>query len=208
MLVTNLLIRFLLLSSPNPENLSIYIAKIDWHVGIILAVNDNLITQINVVKQFEEYDYVDVGWGDAEFYQSPGEFDLYLAAKAILLPTPSVLRFQGYKRTIEEIINWRDYVFRIEVDSSQYIRLCGFIAKSFSKDSTNQNIITSEKYSGNVKFYASVHKYHAVNTCNTWVAEALEFSGLPVRAADIITAEELFIELAKFATIIKSEIKK
>ena len=74
----------------------IYIAKSSWHVGIILKVDADLLLQIDALKDFGNFGFVDIGWGDAEFYQSPSEFDLYLAAKAILFPTPSVVRVQGY----------------------------------------------------------------------------------------------------------------
>lgn len=193
----------LLFIQGNDTSRSIYVAKSDWHVGIILQVDELLPDQIDAVQQFDESKFIDIGWGDAEFYQSPDEFDLFLAAKAILLPTPSVLRIRGYNRLLNEIINWRDFVFEIKLDSSQYNNLCKFINNSFERDSTNQLIQTSEQYNGVVKFYSSIHKYHAANTCNTWVAEALEYSGMEVRSSNVITADELFVELSKCGIILK-----
>jgi hypothetical protein len=75
---------------------SLYIAKNDWHVGIIFKIDEHLISDIDAVSNFKYYDYVDIGWGDADFYQSSEDFDLFLASKAILFPTPSVIRVQGY----------------------------------------------------------------------------------------------------------------
>lgn len=203
MYLYSLIIYWLLFSSHfETEKHSIYIAKNDWHVGIILEINDNLISKLNVIKEFESFNYVDIGWGDAEFYQSPGDFDLFLAAKAVLLPTPSVIRIQGYNSTLEQIINWRDYTFRIELTNIQYDKLCSFINNSFKRDSDDRLIITSEKHDGKVKFFSSKYNYHIAYTCNTWVAEALEFSGLDVKASNVVTAENLMGELAKCGTML------
>ena len=74
----------------------IYISKIDWHVGIILEVNESSLSQIESLIELDKFNYVDLSWGDAEFFQSSEELDLYLATNAILIPTSSVVRTQGY----------------------------------------------------------------------------------------------------------------
>ena len=182
----------------------IYISKIDWHVGIILEVNESSLSQIESLVEFDKFNYVDIGWGDADFYQSSEELDLYLATKAILIPTPSVVRIQGYKNELESIIKYREYTFEIVLDSLQFSSLSQFINSSFQKDSLNQNIISLEKFSGVIKYYHSTHNYYFANTCNTWVAEALEKSGYKINASNVITAEELFRELAATAKLLKT----
>ena len=110
----------------------IYISKIDWHVGIILEVNESSLAQIESLAEFDKFNYVDIGWGDADFYQSSERFNLYLASKAILLPTQSVVRIQGYNNEIEDIIKYRDYAFEIVLDSLQFNSLSQFINSSTS----------------------------------------------------------------------------
>ncbi len=182
---------------------TIYIAKNDWHVGIILKVDDLLISRVDDIDNFKYYDYVDIGWGDADFYQSSEDFDLFLASKAILFPTPSVIRIQGYSAAVHQIFNYRDYAFELELNDLQYQKLCTFINESFERDSANTLIETSQKYNGVVKFYSSIHKYHLFNTCNTWIGEALEFSGLDINSSNITTAEHLYEELLSIGKVIK-----
>lgn len=183
----------------------IYIAKIEWHVGIILQVDELSLSKIETLEEFNAFNFVDIGWGDADFYQSPERFDLYLATKAILLPTPSVVRIHGYNKSVEDILTYRDYAFEAELDSSQFNLLSNFINTSFKKDSLNKNMISSERYSGVIKFYHSPHKYYFANTCNTWVAEALEHSGYKINSSKVITAEELFEELSVTAKLLKQK---
>lgn len=185
----------------------IYIAKIDWHVGIILKVDENLIKNISAAQYFKDFNYVDIGWGDADFYQSPDNFDLYLASKAILFPTTSVIRIQGYNQSIDQIINWREYAFEVGLLKDEYENLCKFIDNSFSRDSTNNLSVTLQKNNKRVTFFSSVHKYHLFNTCNTWVADALDFAGQDINASDVVTADELYFELLKFGKLVKSHIK-
>jgi len=196
MIPFNLFLLVLLYFQNTNEKIKIYVSKNDWHVGIILEVTENSKVQIDGLNKFNDFNYVDIGWGDAEFYQSSEDFDLYLASKAILFPTASVVRIQGYNNKIADIIKFRDYTFEILLDSSQFSSLCNFVDTSFQKDSLNQNIVSSKKYSGIIKYYHSVHKYYFANTCNTWVAEALEFAGYEINSSNVITAEELFRELA------------
>jgi uncharacterized protein (TIGR02117 family) len=181
----------------------IYIAKNDWHVGIIFKIDEHLISNIDAVSNFKYYDYVDIGWGDADFYQSSEDFDLFLASKAILFPTSSVIRVQGYTLPVVQIFKYRDYVFKLELNELQYQKLCEFIVKSFEVDSANAIIVTSKKYNGVVKFFSSIHKYHVFNTCNTWVGEALEFSGFEINSSKIITAEHLYDDLLSIGKVIK-----
>jgi len=192
---------FFLFQEKNTKPL--YIAKNDWHVGIILKIDEPLINNIDAVSNFKYYDYVDIGWGDADFYQSSEDFDLFLASKAILFPTSSVIRVQGYALPIVQIFKYRDYVFELELNDIQHQKLCEFITKSFELDSTNSLIITSQKYNGVVKFFSSVHKYHLFNTYNTWVGEALEFSVFEKKKKKIITAEHLYDDLLRIGKVIK-----
>ena len=185
------------------ETHTIYIAKIDWHVGIILSADEYAKTRIEALEDFTNFNFVDIGWGDSAFYQSTGDFDLYLASKAILYPTNSVVRIRGYNYEIEQILEWRDFVFELSLTEIQFNLLCKFIDKSFARNEENQLVIESEQLNGTIKFYSSIHKYHLFNTCNSWVAEALEAAETEIESSNVVTAEELFEELLKFAHLLK-----
>lgn len=203
MLIYSLLISLHFLFSQPEKGNTIYIAKNDWHVGIFLEINNRSSEKISALEFFSKFKLIDIGWGDADFYQSDVELDLVLATKAIIIPTSSVIRLQGYNMTIDEILDWRDYTFKLLLDDSQFDKLCEFINQSFSRDSENQIIKTSEKFNGVIQYFSSVHKYHLFNTCNTWVAEALEYSGLDINASKVITADHLFAELIKAGILLK-----
>ena len=196
---------FKLLYSQIDSLRTIYLIKVSWHTGVVLPVDEETIVTVDALKDFTNYKFVDIGWGDEKFYQSPEEFDLLLAAEAILIPTGSVIRIAGYFGNVQTIINWSEICVKIKITSDQYRDLCRFINSSFEKGTNDSCIVTSKSSTGGIIFYKSHLKYHLLNTCNTWIANALQSSGLNIDPSEVITTEELFDKAAGLGEIIKYE---
>lgn len=187
----------------NPGSRTIYLIKNYWHVGILMDVDSLSSILIPPLKNFNNFKMIDIGWGDEDFYQAEGT-DYYFAAKAILIPTPSVIRISGFNIELSSIINWSDFCVQVQLSSSQFRKLCEYISSSFMIENSNY-ITTSEKSNGTIRFYKSVHKYHLFNTCNTWIASTLESSGLKISADGIITSDDLFSSLLGLGVVLKYE---
>ena len=183
----------------------VYLVKSYWHTGIMFTVNEELVSPIPVISNFDDYKFVDIGWGDEEFYQHPNP-DYLLGAQAILVPTSSVIRIEGKNSSIDRIIEWSDFCIRFDLNNEQFTKLCNYINNAFEKDENENRIVSLTKSNGRITFYKSHMKYHLFNTCNTWVAEALEESGFDISSSNVITAENLFEEVSKFGVVLKEEI--
>ncbi len=186
----------------NPGRI-IYLIKSYWHVGILFPVDSTVIDEIPALITFDKYNFVDIGWGDEDFYQDP-ETDYYNAAKAILFPTKSVIKATGHMSELESIIRWSDFCIKISMTNEQYKDLVKFIADSFLIED-DEYVVASTAGGGAIKFYKSVHAYHLFNTCNTWVADALETAGCDVSKEGVITAEDLFLAVKPIGEIMKTE---
>lgn len=187
------------------DTINIYLVKENWHTGLMIPVNEFTIEHIPIIKNFNTYQFVDIGWGDEDFYQAP-DFDLYLAAKAILVPSPSVIRIDGYIFPIERIIQWRDFAVQFKMTKEMFLNMAAFINSSFEYDSDNNVIGLNTESSNSTIFYKSIHKYHLLRTCNTWAAESFKAAGFDVDTFGLITAEQLFSKLGRHGMILK-EIK-
>ncbi len=187
--------------------ITLHLINYSWHTGLIIPVNDFTIKHIPVINYFKDYDYVDIGWGDEEFYQHP-DFDLYLGAKAIIYPTPSVIRIEGYHLEIDFIIDLSEFAIRFDLTEGNFIKLSEFINQSFSSQEPAGYKITSKQKNGKIVFYASSLKYHLFNTCNTWAAKALKSAGFNVEPTGIITDDQLFEKIKKHGIVVKSDKKK
>lgn len=68
---------------------TIYLVNHGWHVGIVLKRADISNVLWPESNDFSNARYLEVGWGDKEYYQTPNPH-FGVAFMAILWPTPSV----------------------------------------------------------------------------------------------------------------------
>jgi len=187
------------------QQFSVYIMSSGIHTGLIIPVNTFSEEKITALKFFKKYKYIDFGWGDEDYYQKPGGGKFCLGVKAVALPTSSVMRVQGFNSRPEDVARWSDYTVQFNMDSGNFIRLCGYIDKSFRRDERGDLIETSRKRDGEIIFFKSLYYYHAFNTCNTWAARGLKSAGLHVSASSVVTSEGLFNEIRDKGIILKGE---
>ncbi|MBU0558691.1 MAG: DUF2459 domain-containing protein [Bacteroidetes bacterium] len=188
----------------NDSKHSIYLIKSNWHTGILIKLDLTTINSLEAANDFKGYKWIDIGWGDEDFYQNSGNFDLLLGSKAILIPTSSVIRIAGYNSSIEAIIKWSDYCIEFEIDNNELQNLLAFISNSFFVHEGNL-IQASARAEGGIRFYKSNRKYHLFNTCNKWAAEVLKSAGIGVTSTYIITADDLFYEASEYGIVLKKE---
>lgn len=178
----------------------IYLVKIRWHTGVIFRTEQVDTMLWRSIKDFKEYKYVDVGWGDEAFYQYPG-FDIDLAVKALFTKTNSTLRVSGINREIVDYLRNTDYAERMVLTKSEYDRLCKYIQSAYSL--INNNPVVLSRHSGDaVIFYKAKGYYDMFHTCNTWIARGLIYAGLKIEE-DIILSEQLFRETIKYGEMVK-----
>ncbi|HSD62190.1 MAG TPA: DUF2459 domain-containing protein, partial [Ignavibacteriaceae bacterium] len=133
----------------------IYLVKISWHTGIIFRTDQVDRTIWKSLNDFDNYNYVDVGWGDKDFYQTPG-FDINLAVRALFMKTESTLRVAGINRPIDNYIKFTDYAEKLILSRNEYDRLCEFIQSTYNLKNNHSQIL-SEQLNGAVKFYLRIY---------------------------------------------------
>ena len=181
----------------------IYFIKQNWHTAIVFnagELNSDLFREFN---SFSLFSLIDIGWGDEEFYQYPG-FDSGLAFKALFYATPSTLRVEGINLTKEDYFDLSEIVIELEVSDEQFKKICNYINKTFYINDAGETSILNKKAGGKIIFYKSNGSYHLFNTCNTWLARGLRESGIEIED-NILLTEQLFNELARIGSIIKSD---
>lgn len=184
------------------DSISVYLVKENWHTGLMIPVNDFTKKILPVFSYFEGFEYVDIGWGDADFYQSEG-FNICLAANAILFPTPSVLRIDGYRFSIERVIAWREFAIQFILTEEMFLRMADFINQSFKYNDYKEVVISSRVKEKPIIFFKSVHYYFFTRTCNTWAAEAIQSAGFEIDTFGLVTAGQLYSKLKRFGKILK-----
>ena len=94
-------------------------------------------------------------------------------------------------------------MIELNVSEEQFISICNYINRTFYIEDDGSTSILGKKGNGKIIFYKANGVYHLFNTCNTWLAKGLKESGIEIED-NIVLTEQLFNELAKIGTVIKS----
>lgn len=183
---------------------NIYVVNQGWHTGIVVFRSDVDTTVWPAIRDFPDAVFVEVGWGDADFYQAE-ENTLWMGFKALFLPTSTVLHVAGFSIPVETY--FRGYqIINIQVSDSGFQRLCAYIQRSYATDKEGNVIPLGEGlYGANSYFYKARGKYFFTNTCNNWIARAIREAGCPITPLYACTATNAFYQLRKFGREIPDE---
>jgi hypothetical protein len=131
--------------------------------------------------------YLSFGWGNRRFYMAaqPGSGD----AVAALFRSPSVIFVQPASSPADLLasdtrIRW------VCVSAEELWRADSYIEQSLSRPGGKTVDLGKGPYP-NSFFYGSTGHYSIVHTCNTWTLAALQYAGLPVKAAGVLFAGQV-----------------
>jgi uncharacterized protein (TIGR02117 family) len=180
---------------------TIYLVSHGWHVGIVVKRSDISDAGWPNHKNFAEAEYLEIGWGDQDFYQTPSP-GLGIALKAILLPSPSVLHIVAFNNSVASYFP-HSKIITIRLSDPGFQHLIGYIAASFDKDSAGNTVPLGVGLYGVSQFYRSRDTYHLFRTCNIWTAKALYTAGCPASPFLAITEDNLMFQAQSFGMIIQ-----
>jgi uncharacterized protein (TIGR02117 family) len=179
--------------APEDASHSIYVVRHGWHTGIAVRAEEVPREFWPFLKDFPGASYLELGWGDREFYPAKDAGTL-LALKAILWPKPGVLHVAGFEDTPERYSPGQQVV-PLRLSKQGFAGLVHYIHESLELDAHGDAIALAPGLYGRSMFYASRERFHLFKTCNVWTAGALRTAGLPVKPTAFLTAETLLAQL-------------
>ena len=188
--------------SESEPHKTIYLVSHGWHAGIVLQRAEIPESIWPAPVDFPYAQYLEVGWGDMDYYQT-ADPHMGLILKAALLPTASVLHIVGFNGSVPAYFPYSE-IIRIELSSAGFEHLSRTIAASFATDEAGNTTSLGPGLYGNSRFYLSRETYHLFNTCNVWTARALRAAGLPITPVRAITTEDLMSQARKFGRVVQS----
>ncbi len=175
--------------SPDLHPYTVYILNQGWHTGIIIKVSEVNENDFPEINNFKHSEYLDIGWGDEAYYRIPG-VDFKLAARALFAPTSSALKIRTFNIPVDMYYKTFQYCISYNLSEKEFSDLCKFISNTFLKE--DDRPVMLENREDIIYFFKAEGEYHLFNTCNTWIANALSFSGIPVETVLIVSASDLF----------------
>ena len=195
-----------LLERSAPSVGTIYLVSHGWHAGLVIRRADIPDDVWPEHRDFPGAEYLEVGWGDSDFYQTPDP-RLGTALKASLTPTESVLHVVGFNGPVAAYFPSSE-IIEIAVDGPGLVRLFGYIRASYFEDPAGHTISLGRGLYGDSRFYKSHETYHLFNNCNAWTARALQAGGCPIESASILRVETLLARARSCGTVIRSRPKE
>jgi hypothetical protein len=171
----------------------VYVARRGWHIDVGFALSDLEPPLAALGAQFPGARYLTFGFGDRRYLMSRNHGGPQLLAA--LWPGPGLLLVTALKGTPAEAFGV-DQVMAVRVDREQLRAVQAFIWQSLSVRPDGAGPLAAGPYEGSL-YYDAALRYSALHTCNTWAAEAIRASGLPIHAAGVVFAGQLWGQISR-----------
>jgi len=190
-----LLLSALFALGPARADQMVVVVSIGWHTGIAVeraAIDPELVPEV------EDFDrpavrWIEFGWGDAAFYQTP-EPDLGTIMAAAFQETPAVMHLVGVP--VHPSRYYSDSEFReVTLSDGQFDRLLAYLAGSFDRKGRDRAPPLGKGLYPDSRFYGATGVFSLSNTCNTWVARAFRAAGLDIEADGVVRASTVMERL-------------
>jgi uncharacterized protein (TIGR02117 family) len=182
--------------------ISVWIVAHGWHAGIAVRASDVPATLWPERAHFPRAEYVEVGWGDRDYWQAtdPG---LRLGFNALFLPTPSVVRVIPTDDLAAAFAG--SEIVEIRLSRAGFERLLRFVDDTFARTGAASATPLGPAPWPHSRFYPAHGSYHLFRTSNTWTARALREAGLPITPAFALTSGGVMRQARRHATAVGAD---
>lgn len=157
----------------------VYIVSFGWHNGILVE-SDKVTTELYLAAQeFREHPFVEIGWGDRDFYMASG-YSTWKGLKAAFFSKGTVLHIAGLTRQELSAYLAAHEVIQLSLGEEGFKALLKFINAHFARDNSGNTISLGSALYGKGQFYKATGSFSLSYTCNTWVANALSRAGCSI----------------------------
>jgi uncharacterized protein (TIGR02117 family) len=185
-------------SWPPPEQglvKPVWIVRHGWHTRVAVRRADVDTSIWPEIHDVGEVAYVEVGWGDRDFYPEPNP-SIWDAIDPVIRPTPAALHVGGFDRPPNEFLPDTPVV-RVSVPVAGFDRLTRFIHEHYALDGGGQPVRIRPGYYEWSWFYLASGRYHILNNSNNWTIRALQAAGAPVNPVIAFTAGIVVAQAAR-----------
>jgi len=179
------------------DTVTVHVVRHGWHSGLVIR-RDQIPAEVwPEHTRFPAARFLEVGWGDRAFYQSP-DAGIGLALEASLASEGSVLHVVGLDRAPAEHYAHAE-IIPVVLSARGADTLARFVSRAHARDAAGEPIDLGPGLYPGSRFYAATGRYSLVYTCNSWIASALRAAGCPITPAWALTASNLMFQARRCA---------
>jgi uncharacterized protein (TIGR02117 family) len=172
---------------------AVWVIDHGWHTAIVVRRSDVDPSLWPAVEDFPTATLLETAWGEREFYMAENP-TTWMAISAAFGTSESVLHVAGLDAPVADALP-RSRVVELSLTRQGFDALTRFVAEEHRRDRDGGLVRLQPGLYGRSWFYAARSRYSLSNTCNTWVARALQTAGLPVTPSGVITAGHVMQQL-------------
>lgn len=191
--------------APGAPTFDVFLISNGYHTGIAIphapladfARQNGNAALATVAERFSGYPYVEIGWGEEQFYAAVptvAHMTFGLAVKALFWPAnASVLHVVGLQDEPRQVFRSADIV-PVKLSEAGFAAMVKAIDGTFERSGAPPvpQVLGKGLY-GPSLFYRAQRRFHIFNVCNHWAADMLSAAGLPATPVlDTVPAGMLF----------------
>lgn len=151
-----------------------------------------------VATRFGAYSFLEMGWGDEEFYRSvptAASLTVPMAARALLLPgNASVLHVVGLGYPPRAAFPLAD-IIALDLSADGFDRMLRRIDATFAPAASAPVEDVGPGLYGPSRFYRARGTFNVFHVCNHWLADLLDAAGVPTAPLLATLPPGLFFDL-------------
>ncbi|MBF0611040.1 MAG: DUF2459 domain-containing protein [Magnetococcales bacterium] len=167
---------------------TLYVVSHGWHSGFLL---DYLAVQ-QVIPQlaaaFPGARFLEIGWGDAEFYQKP-DAGVSDAIQAACCSTGSVMHVVALDYAPEIYFAKSSRVVPVAIHGAGMACLGEYLNRHLARNEEGQMIPLGPGLYGRSRFFRATGAFSLSYTCNSWTTEGLQAAGVVMQPTLCRTAD-------------------
>ncbi len=175
---------------PGAETIEIYVTSNGYHSGVALpraklaeyASGRGYPALIAVTQRFADFDWIEFGWGDAEFYRitpTAADVSIRVALRALFWTgNKSVLHVVGIRGEVARAFTNADLV-RVPLSRTGFDQLLAKLDAAFVAPKGGVLADAGRGLYGPSLFYQANGNFSVFRLCNHWISDLLRAAGLP-----------------------------
>lgn len=188
-------------SPPSASQTWIAVVSHAWHTDIAVRMSDITGTNWPDAHRFPEAAFIEIGWGDRDFFMAPRE-TVALALQAAFRSRASALRVIWVDGAVDQYFVHSDVV-EIPIARAALLPLVAYFRSSYALTPAGEPIDLGPGPLPASRYYLATGRYQVFSSSNQWTARALRSAGLPFIPERSLTVGAVLCQAAQIGRVVR-----
>lgn len=192
---------------PNPvepqdggPRVAVFLVAHEKHSGIAVRRADIPAGMWPETRDFPQADYLEVGWGDRDYYYGRNQGFTDALRAAFGTNNPSVLHVAGVRGSLEKSFPMSE-IIEVRLSRGGFDKLVRYIHDAYDRKGAAVVAPLGPGLYGDSRFYPGWETFNLLRTCNVWTARGLRGAGLALE--DSVTMEGLMSQARGIGKVVQ-----